>query len=200
MIRLPFRMPSFQGRIVSFREGIYIYIYILCCMAQGRWYTTPAPSIYLSVNSNQNDHEVIQHWLLIARTSHAAYGVWICLVFWLQVQLLFISQIKTLHLSFTVFVLKFPSSVSRSMPLNSAATPVTRSWSRSWIYPPTISGSWSQRVGSSALKKCISRQWGRWTQICIVRNHIYIYTYIYIYMCGFPYVNYLIFTVYSTCS
>ena len=91
----------------------------------------------------------------------------------------FSSSVRSKHcISRSHYLFWSSKSVSRSIPLMSAAT-VTRSWSsRSWIYPPTISGSWSQRVGSSALKKCISRQWGRWTQICIVRNHIYIYIYI----------------------
>ena len=77
----------------------------------------------------------------------------------------------------------------------SAAT-VTRSWSsRSWIYPPTISGSsptiekvawivliFSQRVGEVLHKICIARQWD-FLNRDLHRAESYIYMY------GFPYVN-----------
>ena len=65
-----FRMPSFQVRIVSFREGIYIYIYIYIMLHGSKKVAYHTSAFYIPFRQlERKDHEEIQHWLLIARTS-----------------------------------------------------------------------------------------------------------------------------------
>ena len=122
---------------------VYIYTYYAAWLKEGRTYTTPAPSIYLSVSSNERTTKKFS------------------IDFWTR-ELLFISQIKTLHLSFTVFVLKFKVGLTIHATYVSSDTSdkvliqvLDISSNHKWILTNhrescVIVLIFSQRVGSSA--------------------------------------------------